>query len=187
MIDQARLLLDHQVCVFLAGRGPGASRAPCSGDFLSREGDLGVFFTVSSTQGATWFLRSRIPSSLLRPSDRAAAAAPSTEPFDHLPFVYGSTHPLPRWSPRSPAGGCGRSGSIYLSSLSSPPLSTCLLTPCWPVSGHLSCLPWCWAALVVKGKAYGVRGTGCESGLYCFLATRPWVLSQILEPQSPCL
>lgn len=91
MIDQARLLLDHQVCVFLAGRGPGASRAPCSGDFLSREGDLGVFFTVSSTQGATEFLRSHIPSSLLRPSDRAAAAVPSTEPFDHLPFVYGST------------------------------------------------------------------------------------------------
>lgn len=35
MIDQASLLLGHQVCMCLAGR------TPCSEDMLSREGDLG--------------------------------------------------------------------------------------------------------------------------------------------------
>lgn len=94
MIDQANLLLGHRTCMCPAGRGPGASRAPYSGDLLSREGDLGGIHGEPSRSGPPSFSEATFLLVSQRPCDRAATVFPSGWAINHTTtglLVYLST------------------------------------------------------------------------------------------------
>lgn len=82
MIDQASLLLGHQVCMCLAGR------TPCSGDMLSREGDLGGFHGEPVRNGPPSFSEATFLPLSQRPCDQGATAFPSAEPLTIQLLVY---------------------------------------------------------------------------------------------------